>query len=133
MSVYIVPTDRVGEVWDECAPLLEKAVKLTSGRYTLETVWQDVESGNYQLFVAVDGEKIVGACTTRIAEYPTGIWLSIVHCGGNHLERWLGQGFEAVKAWAHVNKCVGIEIQGRREWKRVLGLNEVSTKMELVL
>ena len=132
-EVYIVPTARVGEVWDRVAVLLEKAVGLTRGRNTLETVWQDVEGGDQQLFIALEGEEIVGACTTRIAEYPNATWLCVVHCGGGQLEKWLKDGFEAVKTWARQNGCVGIEIDGRPEWRKVLGLKVVSTKMELVL
>jgi len=134
VNVYIVETARVHEVWPVCAGMLEKAVGLTHGRDTTEKVRANVESGDYQLFVAMEEGKIVGACVTHLAEYPNAIWLRVVHCGGDHLERWIGQGFEAVRDWARLNKCAGIDmVTTRKEWARLLDLKITAYRMELVL
>lgn len=134
VNVYIVPTANVGEIWPVCAGMLEEAIRLSGGRDSPEKVRENVELGNYQLFIAQENGEAIGACVTHLAEYPNAIWLRVVHCGGDHLERWIGQGFEAVRAWAHLNNCAGIDVvTTRREWARILGLKITAYRMELVL
>jgi hypothetical protein len=123
--IRTIPASQVRNYWPKVFPLLKPAIE-AGRRATPEETLKWLERGDYQLWVAGTPEEIVAAATTSITVYPGSKWLTIVHCGGKNMWRWLQDGVVTLESWAVGNGCIGpdgeplVEIVGRIEWGNVL-------------
>jgi len=88
----------------------------------LKDVHDDLLWGKQSLWVALDGNEIIGCCTVRINWYKTGLrTLSYEHLGGKDVERWLFEGHEILQNYAKDYGCTRLEVpQGRKGWTPLL-------------
>lgn len=123
--IRIIPTTQVRDYWPKVLPLLKPAIE-AGRRATPEETLKWLERGDYQLWVAGTATEINAAATTAITVYPGSKWLTIVHCGGRNMWRWLQDGVSTLENYAVGNGCVDengiprVEIVGRIEWGHVL-------------
>jgi len=116
-----IPSASAGEVWDVVAPLLAPAVARSRGRMSVDALRALVEAQDAQLWVAREGDGILGAWTTRIVTYHAGAKVcEIVFCGGSAIERWMIPGLNMLEAWAKAQGCDRMEAIGRHGWERML-------------
>lgn len=117
------------DCWPRVLPVLQPAID-HGRRAAAAEVYRWLLAGDYQLWVCERDGEIEAAATTAISIYPGSKWLTVVHCGGRHMERWLIEGMATIEAWAAANDCAGVEIIGRQEWTRVLGYDAGGTIAE---
>ena len=121
MIVTYVPIEYVNAVWGAVAPLLEGAVRVTTGRYTVHDVYVAVQQSKMQLWIAVrEDQTIVGAQTTQITDYPSKRMLTSMFTGGSAVRGWRDLMMGQLENWARANQCAGIEGEGRAGWIKLL-------------
>lgn len=140
MDLHIarVTPDKLSECWPLCAPLLDRAVAESRGRYDLEALRVQIFAGNQHLWIILkENDELAAAFTTEFANYPCRLMLSVVFCGsddslGGSAELW-GYAMGQLKEWARLAGCSGVEAVGRRGWARLMapqGFEEVYITIE---
>jgi hypothetical protein len=121
LIVTYVPIEYVNAVWSAVAPLLEGAVRVTTGRYTVYDVYTAVQQSRMQLWIAVrEDQTIVGAQITQITDYPSKRMLTSMFTGGSAVRGWRDLMMARLEDWARANQCAGIEGEGRAGWVKLL-------------
>ncbi|OQW38095.1 MAG: hypothetical protein A4E20_04795 [Nitrospira sp. SG-bin2] len=130
--IWLVPTDRIVEVWPDAEPILRPVTELPACRCTLKGTFAKLRTGQRQLFVSVEQGTIVAAAVTCITSYDVGDWLTVVLCGGKGLEEWGREGIEAIEDWAEQCGCIGVEMIGRDGWAKALGYERTAAVIQKV-
>ena len=113
-------------------PYLERAINYSDGRYSPLAVFEDIKSGNQQLWVITEG-NIIGAATTKIVDYPERRTLFIQFMSGDDFSFWRGEGYERIAQYAKEKGCDSIEFFGRpglKKHARELGFEATYTVFE---
>jgi hypothetical protein len=119
IEVSLVPTEYVDTCWSKVEKFIEKAAKYTYGRYTTSNIYDIVKEGDYQLWVAFEGETFKGAVVTNIMNYPQKKILCMQFCGGEELKLWKQPMLDILKRFARDLGCEGIESTGRPGWAKI--------------
>lgn len=124
MKCSMVPADMIDTCWAQVEPLLAKACKFTYGRYATQDIYEMVDEGLMQLWVAFEageeGTIIKGAVVTQLMTYPRSKFLSLVLCGGEGFREWRTPIMELFRNFARDMACDGIEATARRGWAKLL-------------
>ena len=109
--------------WQGGRPFVVGALEDGQGEMTIGDVLMLLGERKMQLWVVHDGENVVAAGVTEIAEFPR---RKICICRlfsskHDNLSEMLPL-FQTIKEWAAANGCDGIEVHGRRNmgWARKL-------------
>jgi hypothetical protein len=121
MIIGIVSPTLAQSRWDLFAPMLDKSVPYSGGRYELKDMFDQIQSGEQHLWLVSDGEKPLAAFTTRIIHYPQFKALSCQFCGGeNRMDEWIDDADTILARFAQDGGCAAIEMTGRAGWSRKL-------------
>jgi hypothetical protein len=121
MHVSLVPADHVPEIWPTVRVLLEPAVAVTNGRYTVDDVFYSCMVGFLTLWIAFDDDKqIVGCEVTKIVDYPSRQVLCSLFTAGDRMRDWREPMMELLVRYARDNGCTAIEGQGRPGWVKMM-------------
>lgn len=121
--------DQFTDIWLKILPFVKKLVPRGHGRVTEKSIFEEVTSGQIQLWVSFDEEKdneVVAFITTRVREYPKKRLMSFDYIGGDRIEDWFEQAHEVISKWAATPEseggpqCDGVEAIGRIGWVRFL-------------
>jgi hypothetical protein len=131
-----VPVEVLETIWPEASVFIERAVNTTKGKFTLDSVYQDIKRGLYVLWIIVKDDVIMAALTTRIAQYPLRKGLSIDWLGGSNMSELFTRTFPTIVQYAKDNGCTHLEGYGRKAWGKWLESygwepDYVAYKMEL--
>jgi hypothetical protein len=75
IQITVVPPAVVDVVWPDAKEMLLRAVEATRGVYDIDSVERGLASGEFVLWLVLDGTKPIAALTTRICDYPTAaVW-----------------------------------------------------------
>jgi hypothetical protein len=109
---------RVHEFWPHAKHFIRSAIGRV-GLGSFECTERDVLSGDQLLWFAWDGEKIISAATTRLADNGQRKVCEIVACGGEDRGKWLPL-IKQIESYAKNENCSSTRIIGRVGWERVL-------------
>jgi hypothetical protein len=119
IEVSMVPTQYVDTCWKRIEPFMEGAAKYTYGRYTSDDIYNCVEDGSHELWVAYEGNEFKGAVVTNIIVYPKRKLLAMAFCGGYNLKTWKEPMLALLQRYAKDMGCDGIESTARSGWAKV--------------
>ena len=88
-EILLVPREKIPDIWTKAAPLLDKAISRSSGRYHIVDILTSVLDGSQSLWLAMDGENILGVGTLSINKFPAGAMVGrIEFIGGSDRDEW---------------------------------------------
>jgi hypothetical protein len=119
MQVSLVPAEFVEGLWPRIFSHLSKAAEYTFGRYEPEDILETLVSGQADLWIAMDGDEIIGITVTRFWQYPRKKCLDMVFIGGDEGFSWKDPMLNMLQRWAYDNECEVIESSGRPGFSRV--------------
>lgn len=119
IDVSLIPPQYVDSCWGKVEKFVDKAAEYTYGRYTTGNIYDLVKDGDYQLWVAIDGNEFKGAVITNIITYPQRKLLGLQFCGGEELSSWKEPMLDILKRFAKDVGCEGLESTGRPGWAKV--------------
>lgn len=102
------------EAWALLRPAADLRQQLTK-----ESVEAGILGGDLQLWCVFNGEQMIAACVTEIADYPRARECIVVLCGGQDSADWL-HFLGVIEAWAAQSNCSRAVIDGRMGWIRKL-------------
>lgn len=122
ISISLVPTEAVIDVWPVVGPMLEEASRRSNGRFELMDILTDIVDGEQSLWLALDDVAIIGCCTVRIIRYRTGlVTLCYEYLGGSSVNTWIEEGHRVLSEYAREYGCTRLEVaQGRKGWEPIL-------------
>ncbi len=120
IMITLVPREAVDVVWEDLAPLLGKAVATVKGKFRTDYIQPAAMVGELCLWAVKDGNKTIGAFTTRVIQYPERRALAIDWVGGERIREWLDDAMTIMEHYAKDYSCQHLEGYGRRAWGRML-------------
>lgn len=134
VNVTIVPPIHIQMVWEQVDKLLSPAVETSNGRWTMESIYQAVMSGNKHLWIVFNEDKeIECVAVTSVITYPGKKMLSIDFLGGDKIKKWAFKLLEVLNSFAKDAGCDGIEATARFgfwKWLERDGFEQVCTVFE---
>lgn len=117
-QVICVDPKRVMDVWPWVRGLIDEGYA-HSGEIAPVDLPQWLAAGKGQLWLSVEGGKIVAALTTSIVPMRNGLALRVITCGGSRLDLWKDHHWR-IEEFARAEGCDRIRSEGRPGWTRVL-------------
>lgn len=115
--ICVAPADVI-KVWPLVRDLIDEAYA-HAGEITPSDLPQWLSDGKGQLWLSVEGEKIVAAMTTSLVPMRNGLGLRMICCGGSRLDLWK-ECHKQIEDFARIEGCDRIISDGRPGWSRVL-------------
>jgi hypothetical protein len=102
-------------------PYLKVSEEWSSGRSSVDDIVRFIITGQMQLWLVFDQEKVYGHFITEIKEYPQAKFLTIQYCAmePGTMESVEDKMQEYTERFAKDAGCIGIEFIGRPGWRRV--------------
>jgi len=119
--IISVPISDLPIVWPKVRDMLHQGfVKMhMDDCYTMEWVFEQIESMQKQLWLATDGSGIKAAFVTSVEEFPTGTkGVNVFLAGGTNLDKWLSEAAETLTVFGRQNGCTRLNGGGRPGWMR---------------
>jgi hypothetical protein len=121
IQVSLVPADHAANVWPTVGALLEPAVAVTNGRYTVDDVFLGVLVGHLVLWIAFDDDnQIIGCEITKVVDYPSRQVLCSLFTAGDGMREWREPMMALLIRYARDVGCTAIEGQGRPGWIKLM-------------
>ncbi len=115
----LVPPDMVSTVWEYILPHIEAAAVHSEGELEPIDFYDDLVSGDMQLWLVLKETEVAATLITQIIPYPRKRVLRILCLGGKKMRNWYFL-FNQVENFAILNDCVAIEAWARKGFERVL-------------
>ena len=119
MKAHIVQPEDVPYIWDQVAPLLDRVREHTEGELETDDYLGELSDGNMQLWIATENNGLHSIMVTQIAVYPQKKVLKIISMAGSEFSR-LYEFNDMVESFAIKTGCSGMELWGRKGWKKLL-------------
>ena len=115
-----VLSENVSKIWPKCSKFIELGNDKSQEELSLEDIKKHCEKNEMQLWVIFDeNEKIYGAGTTQVIDYPNKTVCRIVTLGGVEFKKWKHT-LSTIEEWAKEMKCEALEMFCRRVFKKEL-------------
>ena len=119
LKAQIVQPEDVAHIWDQVAPLLERVKEHSEGEAEPDDFLEPLTHGDMQLWIATDGGVMHSAMITQIVVYPQKKILRVISIAGSDFKR-LYEFNDMVESFAIKTGCSGMELWGRKCWKKLL-------------
>ena len=120
MIITSVPKEGLDIVWEDVIRVSTKSIETSKGKFRIEDIYRDVESGYLGLWLIMDERKTIAAITTRIIEYPNRKAMAMDWIGGSRMREWLPIAMKTLSKFSKENGCSHLEGYGRKAWSRWL-------------
>ena len=107
-------------MWPVVRPYLARAVPFSKGRFEPDDFLKKILTHEWQLWIIFDQNGIFAAATTSVQDYPRRRVLVCQMCGGERMGEWLSPFHKILQAFGRDCNCDGLELIGRKGWKRWL-------------
>jgi len=119
VKANIVQPEDIPYIWDQVAPLLDRVREHTEGELETDDYLGELSDGNMQLWIATENNGLHSIMVTQIAVYPQKKVLKIISMAGSEFSR-LYEFNDMVESFAIKTGCSGMELWGRKGWKKLL-------------
>lgn len=109
-----IPKEICEGMWRFAEPYVKRALDHTFGELTSDDLKSLCISGNAQLWMAQKENRIIGAGTTMIVDYPQMKVCRIITLSGSEFREWKDLACMHMELWAESQGCVGMEAYVRR-------------------
>lgn len=116
--VTLVSVPLVDQVWPLITYGLEHACRKTGGDITSDYLWRLCRSGEAYLFVAADGEQVIGASVWQFQSWTSGKKFRCLCLYGERMSEWAEKKQELAKQVAKVGGATSIVTDGRLGWAK---------------
>ncbi len=129
MEVKQVSVECVDVFWDKVKSWIERVVKQTNGRHTLETTYNLLKQGTMTMFLITHKKKITAVVVTQKVYYPARNALGFLFIGGSQVCKHLKKIEEFFIEYARSLNLDIIECLGRKGWMKVLKEQKQTMKL----
>jgi len=119
VATSFVPKEHAGAVWPKIEAYVESATRRTGGRYLPADVLIEILEGRMLLWIAFEGEEVIGVAVSYFIDYPRKKVLAVPFMAGEDFVRWGDSLLKLLRKWAFDNGCGTLEACARPGWARV--------------
>lgn len=134
MRLQPVFPQHVVALWPQVEPLLAEAFKHSAGEYSLDQLKAFLTSGQQQLLIVLDGDKIKGAATIATESFPNASIAFVTAVGGRAIAN--PDNFQQLQEWCRsrgYTRIRGAAFESiARLWRR-FGAVEIYRTVEIKL
>lgn len=110
------------DFWPDAAPLVAKAlVRDCEAGLTIEEVGEQIGNGQARLIVVNDGQDILGISVVQLYTVRGERLMHMLTLTGARMPEWIGTYLAEVEDMARANDAVGVTMNGRMGWSKILG------------
>lgn len=120
MMFDIIPVEHVDFFWPEVKEILKPSFRYIRNSHQVDDYLAPLKAGNLQMWLAKDGDKVVGACVTAIDHEYTGKVLFIYSVAGERLKDWVHLMDAALDQFGLANGCHCIEAVTRKGFSKLV-------------
>lgn len=129
MRIHLARPDEAVQLWPQIEKALSGTLALVKETHLPTDVLAAILTGQMFLFVAVEGDKIKGACVAHFTFYPRMKALTAFLVGGEEMPSWIEAMDAATVQFAKSHGCGRMEAGGRKGWVRAAGYEEYGTML----
>ena len=119
MKAQIVQPEDIAHIWEQVAPLLDRVKEHSEGEAEPDDFLEPLTHGDMQLWIFTEESSLHSAMITQIIVYPQKKILRVISIAGSEFEK-LRQFNDVVELFAIKTGCTGLELWGRKGWKKLL-------------
>ena len=119
MKAQIVQPEDIAHIWEQVAPLLDRVKEHSEGEAEPDDFLEPLTHGDMQLWIFTEESSLHSAMITQIIVYPQKKILRVISMAGSEFEK-LRQFNDMVESFAIKTGCTGLELWGRKGWKKLL-------------
>ncbi len=122
MKLVQIPGDKAEEAWPLVQERIEDATKRSNGRFTSESILEEIKDSRQQLWVIWDDKKrdVRAVGVSQLLIYPSGLKIAdVVILTGDGRKEWKHL-VEEFEAWARREECGLIQMYARKGWAKEL-------------
>ena len=119
VTVDMIPTWRVTQVWHILGPMVKKAADLCATEFDLDDTLDAILSEKARLMAVLVDDQPKAAIVASGMKTPKQHILLLELAGGDELHRWWEQAICDIIGKARVLGYDAIEIRGRKGWSRM--------------
>jgi hypothetical protein len=119
LKAQIVQPEDIAYIWEQVAPLLDRVKEHSEGELETDDFLEPLTHGDMQLWIATEDQKMHSAMVTQIVPYPQKQVLRVISIAGSDFKR-LYEFNDMVESFAIRTGCSGMELWGRKGWKKLL-------------
>lgn len=109
-----IPHSLVASMWHYAVPYIKRALDHTSGELTPDDFMRLCVDRNMQLWLISKGNRVVGAITTEILNYPHRKHCRVVTLAGSEFAEWIELADNTLCEWARNAGCDALETYVRK-------------------
>jgi len=129
LRIVICRPEEAAHVWHHAERCLAGTLELIKDTHLPHDVLAAILKGEMFLFLAIEGDKIVGATVCHFMFYPRMKALLVFLGGGTDMPSWVTQMDEAHQQFARAQGCGRLEIVGRPGWERAAGYRKTGVAL----
>lgn len=115
-KLTFVPSAHIPMVWMKVLPYFLKGSDRWNTFYTIEQIQDNLIFGRQQLWVMIDGLKVIGCVMTQIDVFPQAKSLRVLFLGGVGFKRSMIKEMVKIEYWCRHEGITVIDFMGREEW-----------------
>ena len=119
MKAQIVQPEDIAHIWEQVAPLLDRVKEHSEGEAEPDDFLEHLSHVEMQLWIFIEESSLHSAMITQIIVYPQKKILRVISIAGSEFEK-LRQFNDVVELFAIKTGCTGLELWGRKGWKKLL-------------
>lgn len=119
-NIRPIPANLVDHFWKLAEPYIKRALDNTCGEFLPIDIKNFANNQIIQLWMISEGEKVIGACTTEIVNYPQRRHCRVLTVGGSRAKEWMEELDIILCNWAKQQGCVGMETYVKKSLVPVL-------------
>ena len=119
-EVDMLKGDKFLHYWPYIKGEMEKIPHLWDRWWTMDSIFEGVMSGRFQVWAAGSGKEYKLIVITQVAHYPANTILQGILMLGNSLEECAPVLDATLEKWGRDSRCTMCEVSGRKGWARFL-------------
>jgi hypothetical protein len=129
VRIHLARPDEAVQLWPQVEKALSGTLALVKDTHLPTDVLAAILTGGMQLFVALDGLTVKGACVGHFMQYPRIKAYVTFLVGGEEMRSWINDMAAATEQFARSQGCTRMDAGGRKGWVRAAGYEEVGTML----
>ena len=120
MKLVQIPPETARDVWPLVHSQIDDSAKRSNGRFTTESILEEIEEGRQQLWVIwdEDGRSVRAVGVTQLIIYPSGMKVAdVVILAGEGRKDWKHL-VEVAEDWARREGCGLFQMYARKGWAK---------------
>lgn len=95
--------------WDDMKPGIEKACEASFHEVSVETIWKYISSGVWTVWIASEGDEMVGLAIGEMITTENGWWLNLPFAWVDHSMKTVNRLLDTIEKFAKDNNALGVK------------------------